>query len=236
MIGISDARRFRKLVAGICLIAAPAVLLLGALIHPETERDGAAHLAVVAEDPDRYYAAHAILLVGVALFLPALLGLMHLLRRRATALGHLGAGLAMIGLFGATAIVSLDGIAVTQMAQPEANADEMAALLDRIKESAGLRAVAVVGAMAWAIGMLLLAYGLWQARRVRPLVSLGIAGAAITVFIAQATDNQTIFAIAFALYLLVLGPLGRRVLAQSDEEWAGESAAPTTAPAPLGTS
>jgi hypothetical protein len=217
------------------LIAAPIVLLVGAVIHPETERDGAGHLAAVADDPSRYYAAHAILLVGIALFLPALLGLMHLLRDRATAVGHLGAGLAMIGLFGATAIVAMDGIAVTQMAQPEASADEMAALLDRIKESGGLRAIAVVGAMTWAVGMLLLAYGLWRARRVGPLVSVVIAAAAITVFIAQAADNQTIFAIAFALYLIALGPLGWRLLVQSDEEWAGESTAPTPAAAPLGT-
>jgi hypothetical protein len=233
VIALSDARRFRKLVAGVCLIAAPAVLLLGALTHPQSERDAAGHLAVAAEDPDRYYAAHAILLVGLALFLPALLGLMHLLRGREIAFGHLGAGFAMIGLFGATAIVAIDGAAVTQMAQPEANADEMAALLDRIKESAGFRAIAVVGAIAWAVGMLLLAYGLWRARRVGPLVAVVIAAAAITVFIGEATDNRTILAIAFGLYLVALGPLGWLVLRQSDEEWARESTARTTAPAPV---
>lgn len=234
MIGLSDARRFRRLVAGTCLIAAPVVLLVGAAVHPETQEDGAGHLGVVAEDTSRYFAAHAILLVGIALFLPAVLGLMHLLRHRATAPGHLGAGLAMIGLFGATAIVALDGIAVTQMAQPEANADEMAALLDRIKESAGLRAVAVVGALSWLAGVLLLAYGLWKARRVAPLVSVGTAAAAITVFIAQVTDDQTIFAIAFGLYLVALGPLGWRILVESDAEWSGEPTAPATAPAPVG--
>lgn len=223
MIGLADARRFRRLVAGVCLIAAPAVLLTGALVHPQTERDGAGHLAAAAENTDRYYAAHAILLVGIVLFLQALLGLMHLVRPRATAFGHVGAGLAMIGLFGATAIVAMDGVAVTQMAQPEADAAEMAALLDRIKESAGLRAVAVVGGLSWAIGMLLLAYGLWKARRAGALVSVLIGASAITLFIAQATDKQVIFAVAFALYLIALGPLGWRVLTQSDEEWADEA-------------
>lgn len=236
MIGLSDARHFRRLVAGLCLIVAPAVLLIGAALHPQIERDGAGHLAVVAENPDRYYAAHAILLVGIALFLPAILGLMHLLRPRATAFGHLGTGLAMVGLFGAAAIVAVDGIAVTQMAQPEANAEEMAALVDRIKESAGLRAIAVVSAMSWAIGMLLLAYGLWHARRVRPLVAVLVAAAAITVFVGMATDNRTIFAIAFALYLVAFAPLGWKILTQSDEEWAGEPSLPTAASAPAGTS
>lgn len=49
MLGLSDATHFRRLVAGFCLIAAPAVLLVGALVHPQGEEDAAPHLAVVAE-------------------------------------------------------------------------------------------------------------------------------------------------------------------------------------------
>jgi hypothetical protein len=226
MLGVSDARHFRRLVAGSGLIAAPVVLLVGALVHPQIEDAGAAHLAVVAENPDRYYAAHAILLAGLALFLPAVLGLMHLLREHATAFGHVGGGLAMVGLFGATALVAIDGIAVSQMGQPEASAEEMAALLDRIKESAGLRAVAVVGAVSFLLGVLLLAYGLWRARAVQPWMAGGIAAAAIVVFIGQVTDNRFIFAIAFAIYLVALGPIGWRILTESDEEWALDAARP----------
>ena len=231
MLGVSDARHFRRLVAGLCLIAAPVVLLVGAVVHPQVGDAGAAHLAVVAENPDRYYAAHAIILAGLALFLPAVLGLMHLLRERATAFGHVGGGLAMIGLFGATAVVAVDGIAVSQMGQPEASAEEMAALLDRIKESAGLRGVAVVGAVAFLLGVLLLAYGLWRARALQPWMAGGISAAAIVVFIGQVTDNRFIFAIAFAIYLVALGPIGWRILTESDEEWARDPARPAATPA-----
>lgn len=230
MLGLSDALHFRRFVAGFCLIAAPVVLLVGALIHPRGKDAAAEHLAVVADNPSRYYLAHAILLAGVVLFLPAVLGMMHLLRERATAFGHIGGGLAMIGLFGAAAIVAVDGIATSQMGQPQASVEEMAALLDRIKESAGTRAIAVVGAVAFLFGMLLLAYGLWRANAVQPLVAGLIAAAAVVFFIAQVTDNQMIFAIAFAIYLVGLGPLGWRILAQSDEEWALVSAGPTATP------
>lgn len=44
MLGVSVARHFRRL--GFCLIAAPAVLLIGALLHPQSKDDTAAHLAV----------------------------------------------------------------------------------------------------------------------------------------------------------------------------------------------
>lgn len=230
MLELSDARHFRRLVAGFCLIAAPVVLLTGALLHPQNKDPASAHLAVVADNPSRYYLAHAILLAGVVLFLPAILGIMHLVRERATRFGHIGGGLAMIGLFGAAAIVSVDGIATSQMSQPQANVAEMAALLDRIKESAGTRAIAVVGAVGFLFGMLLLAYGLWRARAVQPWMAGLIAAAAITFFIAQVTENQITFAIAFAVYLVALGPLGWRILTESDEEWAQVAARPTDTP------
>ena len=67
----------------------------------------------------------------------------------------------MIGLSGATAVVAVDGIAVSRMAQPEANVEEMAALLDRIKESPGPRVIAIVTGVSLLLGMLLLALGLW---------------------------------------------------------------------------
>lgn len=215
----SDASHFRRLVAGSCLIIAPVVLLVGALIHPQGKEAAAAHLGVVAENPDRYYWAHAILLVGLALFLPVVLALMHLLRERGTTFGHVGGGLAMFGLFGATAVVAVDGIAVSQMGQPQANIEEMAALLDRIKESPGLRGVAVVAGVGLMLGVVLLAYGLWRTRAVQSWMAGGIAAGAIAFFVGVVTDNRIIFAIAFAIYLIALGPLGWRVLHESDDEW-----------------
>ena len=220
MLELSDARHFRRLVAGFCLIASPLVLLFGAVLHPQSKEAAAQHIAVVADNPGRYYAAHAIILVGLALFLPAILGLMHLLRERATTFAHLGGGLAMVGVLGATAVVAVDGIVISQMGQPDANVEEMAALLDRIKESAGFRAIAGTGALAFLLGMLLLAYGLLRAQAVQWWVAAGVGAAAVIFLVGQVTDNRLIFAIAFAMYLVTLGPLGWRILTESDEAWA----------------
>lgn len=235
----SDASHFRRLVAGSCLIIAPVVLLVGALIHPQGKEAAAAHLVVVAENPDRYSLAHALLLLGLALFLPVVLALMHLLRERGTTFGHLGAGLAMLGLFGATAVVAVDGVAVSQMGQPGGNIQEMAALLDRIKESPGLRGVAIVAGVGLMLGMVLLAYGLLRTRAVQPWMAAGVAAGAITFFVGVVTDNRIIFAVAFAIYLIVLGPVGWRVLHESDDDWSqGEAVRGAESPAnegvPLG--
>ena len=217
----AGARCLNRRIAGACLIAAPAVLLVGALVHPQVGHDASAHLAVAAQSPGRYYAAHAIILVGLVLFLPALLALVHPLRGTATALGLVGCALAIIGLFGATAVVAVDGIAVSQMAQPEANAEEMAALLERIKASSGLRAIAIIGALSFLSGVLLLAFGYWRYRAASHWMAAGLAAAAITFFVGQVTDNRTVFAAAFAIYLLVLGPLGWATVRASDDALVG---------------
>jgi len=228
MLGLSDARHFRRLVAGFCLIAAPVVLLVGAVVHPQIEHEATGHLAVVGENPARYFAAHAILLGGLAVLLFAILGLVHLLRRRETAFGHVGGGLAMVGLLGATALVAVDGIVISQMAQPDVHSEEMAELLDRIKESAGLLAIARISAVALLLGVLLLAVGLARARAVRSWTAITIAAAAVAFFGGQVTDNRLIFAIAFVIYLVGLGPLGWRILRESDEEWERSPTAATT--------
>jgi hypothetical protein len=108
------------------------------------------------------------------------------------------------------------------MGQPQASMEEMAALLDRIKESAGFRGIAIVGAAAWLLGMSLLAFGLWSTRVVNPWMAGGVAAGAFVVFIGQVTDNRVIFAMAFIIYLLALGPLGWGVVRESDDEWSAQ--------------
>lgn len=94
-----------------------------------------------------------------------------------------------------------------------------------------MRAIAVVGAIAFLLGMLLLACGLWRTRAVQRWGAGAIAAAAIVVFIGQVADNRAIFAIAFAIYLVGLGPLGWKILTESDEEWARVPAPPSATPA-----
>lgn len=37
---LSDAHRFRRLVAGVCMVLAPLFLLLSAIVHPRAARGG----------------------------------------------------------------------------------------------------------------------------------------------------------------------------------------------------
>ena len=82
---LSDAHHFRKQVAGICMLAAPALLLAGVIVHPETGTGEGSMVAAAAGNPDAWYAAHVLILGSLVLAIPATLGLMHMLREREVA-------------------------------------------------------------------------------------------------------------------------------------------------------
>src|SRR4029078_4998357 len=88
MFVLSDAHHFRKMVAGFCMVFAPLCMLVGFIADPD--------------------ASYAFLFIGAVLMVPAALGLMHMLREREGACGHMGGGLSLVGLMGMAGLVGMD--------------------------------------------------------------------------------------------------------------------------------
>src|SRR5258705_13417389 len=88
MFGLSDAHHFRKMVAGFCMVFAPLFVLVGLVLDPDS--------------------SYVFMFVGTLLSVPAVLGLMHMLREREVALGHVGGGLALVGLMSTAALIGMD--------------------------------------------------------------------------------------------------------------------------------
>src|ERR1700732_895693 len=93
---LSDSSRFFKTVVGFCLIATPLILLASALVAPEIKSGEADQLAVIAQDPGRYYLFTVLIFVSTALWVPLVLGLVYMVRNRSAALGNVGGSLALI--------------------------------------------------------------------------------------------------------------------------------------------
>ncbi len=98
MLNIDDADSFRRMTAGVCLTLAPLVLALAQLVHPGQGEGG--FVQTMADNPGRIQAASLLVILSSVLFVPALVGLVRLMRDRGTVLGHLGVGLALIGVIG----------------------------------------------------------------------------------------------------------------------------------------
>ncbi len=213
----SDPHHFRKMLAGWCMLAAPLLLLIGTVLHPDLKSVEAAQLRVVADNLDQWFIAHLVILVSIALAVPAFLGLMHMLREREVAYGHVGGGLAILGLLAFVGIVMLEF--VTWQMAAAGNQAANAALLDRIDNTAGIVIPFFVVSFAFMLGMAVLAVGLYRARAVQSWMAAFLVVASV-LFVLEFALTSTVAGIIAAAFLFVgLGSIGRMVLGESDEAW-----------------
>jgi hypothetical protein len=215
---LSDAHHFRKTVAGFCMVFGPLFLLVGMVIHPDSKTDEGAQLAVVADNLDAWFVAHLLVLVSIALAVPAVLGLMHMLREREVAWGHLGGGLGLIGLLAITGVVAIEGF-VGWQAAGEADRGAMTALFQHMYDSAGIVIPFFAMSIAFSVGMLCLAMGLYRARAVQSWTAGFIAIAAVLLGISGPAALNWMAILGAAFLFVGLGSIGRMVLTESDDEW-----------------
>lgn len=219
MARLSDPRGFRKTVAGVCMIASPALLLAAELIHPKEDSDEAKWLAEVSANADRQYWAHVLGLFSLALAIPAILGAMHMLSARRPALGHVGAGLALLGVISHAAIVGTEFVVWQAAKASGTDTAAMTSLIGRIIDSPGMILLYLL-ALALPLGTLVLGIGLsigraaaaWEAALVAIPLAVGIVSEI-------AYGPRIIPIMTSILFLIGLGSIGRRVLTESDEEW-----------------
>jgi hypothetical protein len=218
MIKLSDAHHLRKTVAGACMILAPVLLLISAILAHSSDNDAGAILGAVADDPDRFYASTVVGIAGSVLLVPALLGLMHMLREREVALGHVGGGLALLGslmfmLFWGAALMEW------QMVRGSGDGAQMTALLDRYMHTTGTE-VFFFFSLAFTIGLVVLAAGLARAHAVHSTAALALAVGAVVLQVAFFVGNEAAwYVVATAILLVGFASIGRTVLTETVEDW-----------------
>lgn len=214
---LSDAHHSRKTLAGACMVVAPLVLLAAMVIHPASDMDEATQVATIANNLDAWYLAHLLALVSIALMVPAVLGLMHMLREREVAFGHVGGGLAMLGLLAFTGIVAME-LVLWQMAAG-GDSREAVAVLERLNETAGIVVPFLFVSFGFSLGVACLAIGLYRARAVQSWMAVSVAGGAVLFGFAMASAMNWLAIVAAAFLVVGLGAIGRMVLAETDEAW-----------------
>jgi hypothetical protein len=214
---LSDAHHFRKMLAGACMVVAPVVLLVAMVIHPASDMDEATQVATIAANLDAWYVAHLLALISIAVMVPAVLGLMHMLREREVAFGHVGGGLTMLGLFAFTGLVAME-LVLWQMAAG-GDTREAVTLLQRLNETAGIVIPFVVVSFGFALGVACLAIGLYRARAVQSWMAISVAAGAILFGAAIGSAMNWLAIVAAAFLVVGLGAIGRMVLQETDEAW-----------------
>jgi hypothetical protein len=105
--------RIYRLGTAVALIVAPLLFLIDNLIHPKELGRGNEldQVLEIADAYTRWQAAHVIGFLAILAFAPAVLGLAFLVRRRQPGIGLLAGALALAGLLGLAAVITIDGFA-----------------------------------------------------------------------------------------------------------------------------
>lgn len=214
MLNINDANNFRRTALGLCLIAAPLVGLVSALMIPQFTGGMGAELAAISEHPGRWLISGFLNLISFFLFMLAVLGIAHLLRHRSVVLGHVGGGLVLLGAFFHGAII---GYALVEVPLVESGGarDQMVEFANGMYESTAFMMI-LFPFLSFFLGWILLAIALWRAQ-VAPLrVAATLGVAPLSEFFGPEMVSPELM---FALFLIGLGYVGLKVLRISGKEW-----------------
>lgn len=155
----------RRVGFGLSMILAPLLWLVSAALGPphRVSKHLADQLPHIAADPDRYLAATLIGVLSFALFIPAVLGVAHLLRERRPLLALSGAALAVIGILSSAVIHGVQFVQL-QMIDVAADRGQMLALLQRTEAGIGLKVIFAGFILGLLLGWLILSAALFVTR------------------------------------------------------------------------
>jgi hypothetical protein len=216
MTTLSPPERLLKAVCGSCLLLAPAVLLIGGLLHPEETTDAARQFEIIATNIGRWEVAHWLISASMLLMVGAVVGLAHLLHDHRPGEGIIGGAVTMVGVMALFAVATSEAAIIPELGRSDTA--EAAALFGRIFES-GARWVLLIPVMLLPLGLIVMSYGMYQARVAQPWVAGTIALGSVFFAVSLPTGSPVTFAIGLVLMFVGLARVGWSVLSESDEQW-----------------
>lgn len=215
MLRLGDTANFSRTLAAIGLLAGPLLLAISTIVDPAWDDDAATYLAEVADNTGAYIATGILATIGTLIFIPGMLGVLRLMRRRGVTLGQVAAGLLVFGLIGLTAGLAFNGIDVV-LAEAD-NRDAAVAIYEDVEESAALTIYFVafffVGIV---LGSILLAVALFR-RRIVPIWSPILL--IVSILVGFFGESAVVGALSFLVLGAALSPLAMRIWNLDDDQW-----------------
>lgn len=217
-----DAENFRRTMAGVCLILAPLTLALAQLIHPGQGEGG--FVQTMVDNPGCVEAASLLVILSSVLFVPALVGLLRLVRGRGGVLVLAGVSLTLIGAIGHAVWAGFD-IILVWMANSEIDRAQLSAAVDGGPPSGiGFTLILLMFTVGFFLGLIFLVAGLLRSGNVPWWAAVLIAAGPLVEFLPS--DNKAVFMSGVALFVVGFGVIGLRLMSGPDAErtpFAGEA-------------
>lgn len=200
--------------AGLAMLFAPLVFIVAELLHAQLDTDGGTYLDRIADNPDRWYAAHVLVLLGLALIVPALVGVVQLFRDDRPSLATASISLLVPSAVALAALVGMELVA-WQLAQSTIGRAELVGVWESTAENAAI--VPLVGvALLMPVAWLLAGIGLYRTRAVAPWSAVLVGGAQLVGFVGELSAAPKWIAVgAQVAFAVGLVPIGLRVLRDS---------------------
>jgi hypothetical protein len=215
MLRVWDANNFRRTLAGLCLIAAPLVGLIGAFVGTQYPGSLREELAAISENPGGWMISNLLILISFFLLIPAVLGIVHLLSDHSVTLGHIGGALGLLGLYFHAAVIGYSLVEVPLTAS-EIERTRIIAFTEQTYYDHTAFTMILLPFIGFYLGSIILAIALWRARVVPLWVAVVIVAALVSEFIGPEAWSPQLM---FVLLLIGFGWIGLKVLRMADREW-----------------
>jgi hypothetical protein len=221
--------RLYRLGTAAALIVAPSLFLLDNVIHPKElgRHNEVEQVLLIADHYTRWQLAHVIGFLGILAFAPAVLGLAFLVRRRQPGYGLIAGALALAGLIGLAAVITIDGFAwgisgelATESVLGPANAAEVLSDLQGSEWSLAY----YLTPLGFIVGMVMLAIGAARQGAVPAWAGGLLVLAVLLVGTETAIVSNAYFITGAAVFLVAGIAVALPLLRMSDEEFAQGSA------------
>jgi hypothetical protein len=213
---ISPSEKLLKTVCGSCLILAPALLLVGGLLHPEETTDATRQFEIIAANVGRWELSHWIISASMLLMMGAVVGLAHVLHDRRPSEGIIGGAVTMIGVMALFAVATSEAAIMPQLARPDPV--DAVQIFERIYDS-GARWVLLIPVMLLPLGLIVMSYGLYRAGVTQTWVAGSVAVGSLGFAVSLPTGSPVAFGIGLALLFVGLARVGWGVLTETDDQW-----------------
>ncbi|PLS81555.1 MAG: hypothetical protein CYG60_25745 [Actinobacteria bacterium] len=208
MLEIDGGNNFRQTMAGVCLILATLVLALAQLVHPGQGEAG--FVQTMADNPGRVEAASLLVILSSVLFVPALVGLLRLMRDCGTVLGLIGVSLTLIGAIGHAVWAGFE-IVLVWMANSEIDRAQLSAAVDGGPPSGiGFTLILLMFTAGFFLGLIFLVAGLLRSRNVPWWAAVLIAVGPLVEFLPL--DNKAVFMTGLALFVVGFSVIGLKLM------------------------
>lgn len=214
----SVPRDYRTFITAASLFVGPLLMAIGDLQHPQESWVPAEQIAIVAEHPSHWYAAHLLLFVGMMLFIPGFLALASFTAARNPVAGYAARILMMVGTAAFSAII-VGEMVVGQLVLNGADRGAAIAVVERMYSGPIMAAVGpallafFAGTFAFAIPLMRTGTKLGSAAAVILLGVLLIFGEIVSakVILSQIGNVLAFCGSAIAAWLILQGKAGETV-------------------------